>query len=99
MGGVEHSRVSGDGVLTIASLLRRLADWLDPPVPIVVPEPEPNPFHARVRSLMAIMDARFGAGFGEAKRHNVYAQLIKEYPDVRKRDLAYAIEQVLQELP
>ena len=83
----------------IATLLRRLADWLDPPRPVVVPDPAPNPFHARVRSLMAMSEARFGAGFGEAKRREVYARLIKEYPETRKRDLAYAIEQVLQAQP
>jgi hypothetical protein len=82
----------------LAALLRRLADWLDPPRPVVVPEPEPNPFHARVRSLIAIVEARFGAGFGEAKRRDVYARLMKEFPEARKRDLAFAIEQVLQEL-
>ena len=34
---------------------------------------------------------------GEYKRHSVYAALIKAFPDTRKRDLALAIEQVLQE--
>lgn len=29
---------------------------------------------------------------GEAKRHQVYAKLIKQFPDVPKRDLAMAIE-------
>lgn len=83
-------------MIAIAALLRRLADALDPPTPVMVPE-LPNLFLDRVRALIARWDATLGPGFGEAKRHQVYAQLLKEYPDTRKRDLAFAIEQVLQD--
>lgn len=70
----------------IARWLRRLADYLDPPPPML----------ARVKQLTDEWDGKLGAGFGEAKRHNVYAQLIKEFPKVSKRELAYAIEWVLR---
>lgn len=83
-------------MMRLAALLRRLADYLDPPKP-VLSDPEPNPFHDRIRHLIALVEARFGAGFGEAKRRDVYAQLMKDFPEAKKRDLSFAIEQVLQE--
>lgn len=81
--------------ISLASLLRRLADYLDPPViaPVVY---TPDPFRDIAAALIAEAEARFGAGFGDAKRRDVYAALIKRFPEARKRDLAYAIEQVLQ---
>ena len=36
---------------------------------------------------------------GEYKRHVVYAKLIHDFPAMRRRDLALAIEQVIQEMP
>lgn len=33
---------------------------------------------------------------GEYKRHQAYAQLIDQFPEARYRDLAYAIELVIQ---
>lgn len=77
----------------IARWLRRLADYLDPPAVI----PSTSPYHDITTALIAEAEARFGAGFGEAKRRDVYAALMKRFPQARKRDLAYAIEQVLQE--
>lgn len=35
---------------------------------------------------------------GEFKRHNVYAKVIKKYPQMRKRDLALAIEIAIQKV-
>ena len=40
-----------------------------------------------------------GALSGESKRRRVYAKLIKEYPNVPKRDLGLAIEAGMQEKP
>lgn len=77
----------------IAAWLRRLADWLDPPVKPYVPDP----YRDITTALIAEAEARFGAGFGEAKRRDVYAALMKRFPQAKKRDLAYAIERVLQE--
>lgn len=82
----------------IARWLRRLADYLDPPVR----QPEAvrsSPYRDITTALIADAEARFGAGFGDAKRRDVYAALLKRFPQARKRDLAYAIEQVLQERP
>lgn len=78
----------------IARWLRRAADWLDPPVR--QPEMVRDPFHDITTGLIAEAEARFGAGFGDAKRRDVYAALMKRFPQARKRDLAYAIERVLQ---
>lgn len=80
--------------MMIARLLRRLADYLDPPKPIAY---EPHPYRDITNALIAEAEVRFGAGFGDAKRRDVYAALMKRFPTARKRDLAYAIEQVLQE--
>ena len=46
--------------------------------------------------LVAWADARFPETSGEHKRHQVYAILIKQYPNDRKRDLGLAIERALQ---
>ena len=34
---------------------------------------------------------------GEAKRHQVYARLIKQFPEARKKDLSLAIELALHD--
>lgn len=50
----------------------------------------------RAKVLATAEDVRNPApGFGEAKRHSVYARLIKEFPSDRKTDLAFAIELAL----
>lgn len=50
----------------------------------------------RARVLATAEDVRNPAsGFGEAKRHAVYARLIKEFPAERKTDLALTIELAL----
>ena len=77
----------------IARYLRRIADWLDPPVVAYVP----HPYRDIAAGLIAEAEARFGAGYGEAKRRDVYAALQKRFPAARKRDLALVIEQVLHE--
>lgn len=46
----------------------------------------------RARDLCAQQTDLMPDSSGEAKRHQVYAQLIKEYPTVAKRRLALAIE-------
>lgn len=72
----------------IAVWLKKVADWLDPPT---------DPYRDMTRALIAEAEQRFGAGFGEAKRRDVYAGLMKCFPQARKRDLAFEIERVLQE--
>lgn len=69
---------------SIARFLRRLAEWLDPQHDPVVLE--------RARALAAQAEVVFGPGFGEAKRHMVYARLIKDFPDKTRRFLSRLIE-------
>lgn len=52
---------------------------------------------ARTRELVTKHDEFDHSG--EAKRHAVYAQLLKEFPTARKRDVALAIEIVLLQAP
>ncbi len=74
--------------------LARLGGWELPapsaPAPLV-----PGPVLAQARALTWAIDA--SPMGGEAKRHAVYAQLIKLFPAVSKRDLALAIELALKE--
>ena len=71
----------------IAYYLRRLAEWLDPlSDPTVL---------SRARELTQEWESKLGAGFGEAKRHQVYARLIKEFPEKSKRQLSAIIEAAL----
>ena len=61
---------------------------------------EPDPRQARVREVVAWADSlnvRGQAVSGERKRNQALNKLITEFPDSRSRDLAYLIEQVLQE--
>jgi hypothetical protein len=78
----------------LAQWLRRLADWCDPPPPRAV---LPGAFFDRVRVLVKEAEMRLGAGFGDAKRRDVYARLMKDFPETPKREIALAIEQVVQE--
>ena len=79
----------------LAVKLRSIAAWLDPPIEqFPVPTPEPSAFDLRVSELV-----RWGAsldGGGEYRRHQVYARLIKEFPDTPKRLIAFSIEKALQ---
>lgn len=68
---------------TLAQWLRRLADWLDP-------SPLPTLAAAAVPLIHAA--ATLHGTSGEYRRHVVYAQLRKDYPQARGRDLALAIE-------
>lgn len=72
----------------LAQGLRRVADWLDP-------APDRGPLVTRARVLCDLEDAIRGPGFGEAKRHQVYARLLKDFPEVPKRAIARAIEDAL----
>lgn len=47
----------------------------------------------RATELTVLEDARDSSG--ESKRHQVYARLLKDYPEARKRHLALAIELAL----
>jgi hypothetical protein len=81
-----------------ARWLRSLANWSDPPV-----MRPPGPFviltvprDALLRRAVALTRefATWDAS-GEAKRHQVYAQLQKEFPTRPHREIALAIEAAL----
>lgn len=64
------------------------------PLPVASPDPQVvDLFRARVQTLTAEVDGWDASG--EAKRHRVYAQLIKEFPGKSKREIAFVIEDVL----
>lgn len=71
---------------TITRFLRRLASWI---------EPNKDALLNVAARLIDVQETTKASG--EAKRHQVYAALIKAFPLESKRDLAFAIEQVLQE--
>lgn len=50
----------------------------------------------RAAEVCAEMERRFGPGFGDAKRRDAYALLIKEFPLSSKKDIAFAIEVALR---
>ena len=49
----------------------------------------------RAKELNDGAEHAFPDGFGEARRHDVFARLMKEYPEVSKRLLSYSIELTL----
>lgn len=83
---------------SIASWCRKLAQWLDPVADVVVPVKTPivdSTLVEAARFLILDWESRLGAGFGEAKRHQVYASLIKQFPEQSKRSISLIIERIL----
>jgi len=75
----------------------KLLDWFYKWVPFNRPSPnEDDPLKARATVLINAAES-FDAS-GEYKRHKVYAQLLKEYPDQKKHDLALIMELIIQDL-
>lgn len=77
--------------------LRQLATWLEGPAPAAIIAEYDALLRVRVLALVARADAFAEGTSGEYKRHAVYAQLLKEFPDRDGRDLSLAIELALQE--
>ena len=46
----------------------------------------------RATVLAADVDTRYPTGYGEAKRHDVYARLVKEFPRASRRSIGLAVE-------
>ncbi len=57
---------------------------------------QPHPYEKRTLELVNWANEYHANVNGERKRHQVLNQLVMEFPAVRRRDLALAIEQVLQ---
>ena len=92
--------------ITFARWARRFANWCEPPAP-----PPPPPVQAPVVTLVVPIDDLFdravrlvrnieeraapGTG-GEYKRHQVYAALLKAFPDVSHRRIAVVIEAAVE---
>lgn len=72
-------------------------------VSVPKPEPAPEPAPAEDSPLLAAarllteQAERTCRGGGEYKRHWCYARLLKQFPELPKRDLAYAIEVALRQ--
>lgn len=73
---------------------RRIVAWLRWVLVRLDPVADPA-LLAAASALIADAERTFGRGFGEAKRHAVYAGLIKAYPTHAKRDLSRVIEDAL----
>lgn len=71
----------------IVQLLKRLLRWLEVPENVELFK----------RALELILSIDKLSTSGEHKRHQVYAQLIKEFPDVPKNKLGLVIEQVIDQ--
>lgn len=80
----------------LASWLRHLADRLDPPVVVPVPVSPLSVYEQAALVLINDQQARWPDRSGEAKRHQVLARLLKDFPSARERDLAFAIETMIQ---
>ena len=79
--------------LWLAQKLRRIADWLDPqPAAALTHVPA---LLDLARRLVREQDDRWPDRSGEAKRHQVLAQLIDAFPATSKRLLSRAIEDAL----
>lgn len=79
----------------IAEWLNELADWLDPVPPggfLMLPVKLDALFDA-AKELVEQIDVQDQTG--EWKRHQVYAQLLKAFPERGKRAVALAIEAAL----
>jgi hypothetical protein len=78
--------VVGLVVLVVATLLVRGGR---------VPDGPENPLLDRARILVQEQNQRWPDRDGEAKRHQCYARLVKEFPTRAKREIARAIEDAL----
>lgn len=80
----------------IADWCRQVADWFAPlPPPPPLAPPPVSPYWQLTRTL--VLEAEKLGASGEYKRHQVYSKLQKAFPEALKRDLAYEIEQVIQD--
>lgn len=82
-------------LITLGLWLARLGGWHTPTCPLPHLPPLSYDLLKRAGTLITEQE-QFADRSGEAKRHQVYARLLKEYPNRSKGDLAFAIEAVLR---
>jgi hypothetical protein len=75
----------------LAARFRGWANWLAPQV-----AEAPRPHQVLADALVAEAEQKWPGTSGEHKRHQVYSQLIKAFPGIRRRDLGLAIELAIQ---
>lgn len=87
------------------TLLIRFALWILKKCGHTMPEPkvsfigypqEVAPYIGKAKELCQQQAEQYPDRSGEAKRHAVYARLIKEFPQAPHRDLSWAIDWVLR---
>lgn len=71
----------------LAKWIRKIAAKIDPPYS--------KKLWNRTLELIKAAES-FENASGEYKRHRVYAQLIKDFPSLKKSDIAFLIEVVIQ---
>lgn len=81
-------------LMAVIRLIERLIQWIDPPEEPPIELPDLDPLDRMAGELVA--EAMTRDGSGEAKRHWVYARLLKAFPHRPKRDAGLAIELALQ---
>jgi hypothetical protein len=79
------------------ALLARFLIWLLSLLIPVKQEKVTTPVYIRAKALIGEAEGFAEGTSGEYKRHYVYAQLLKEFPEESRRNLGFLIEQVLQE--
>lgn len=73
-------------------LIKKLAAWANVPVLPVCPNDD-----VQLAAMQIVYNLRlFPDTSGEWKRHQAYANLIKKFPEVKRQDLALAIEWAVQ---
>lgn len=79
----------------IASKLPAIAKWCGV---ALFPQPSGEVYTEAMR-LALVAQETYTAASGEYKRHQVFAKLIKTFPEASKRDLGMAIEMAVKALP
>ena len=79
------------------TLIQRFALWILKVTGYEFPKPQIRA--SKYVMAAAVHCAEFSSweASGEARRHQVYARLIKQFPEARKKDLSLAIELALHD--
>lgn len=66
---------------------------------VFVTPPGVVPIIRKAEEMCRVMEWKMKDASGEAKRHQIYAELIKRLPEAEKRDIALAIELAVRSVP